>query len=327
MARRPTKNITGLARIPNINPHQAWIGYICVRCSKLNLLPAGDELLTPEQAYVEKEWRCRHCNYVHSRLSNLPFKSWRKSYCRSESTPCQRFWQGFFRMFTESRDAYWKQCNTCGRVLPASAFSRHVGWGPLEKQMECRSCKGTINAVLNPKRTREQLWESAIKRRVGDLLLEGENQKVGERFIKNLFQRFGYRCFKTRKKLKIQVRGSWAIDHILPSKWLYPLTKENAALLSREANNKKRDRWPSEFYTNSELIRLAKITGADLRLLASKHPVVNADIDVDACVSRYLQVREHSNLEKRIRELKKLLADYGLAGQLSKRNKRLLGYR
>lgn len=230
-------------------------------------------------------------------------------------------------MFTENRDSYWKQCNTCGRVLPANAFSRHSGWGPLERQMECRSCKGVINAILNPKRTKEQLWESALKRRVGDLLLEGENKKIDDNFIRKLFRRFYSRCFKTGKRLKMKNRLSWAIDHILPSRYLYPLTKENAALLSKEANNHKRDRWPSEFYTNGELIRLARITGADLQLLSNNKPIVNPNIDVDACVTRYLQVRERTNLEKRIKELKELLEEYDLSSKLSAKNKKLLGYR
>ena len=47
------------------------------------------------------------------------------------------------------------------------------------------------------------------------------------------------------------------------------MTKENAALLSKEANNNKRNKWSSHFYTNNELIKLARITGADLSLLSA----------------------------------------------------------
>ena len=86
------------------------------------------------------------------------------------------------------------------------------------------------------------------------MLLQGENEKIS---IKELFERFGRRCFKTKKPLDIKDRSSWAIDHVLPSRYLYPLTISNAALLSKEANDNKRDRWPSEFYSNSELIELA----------------------------------------------------------------------
>ncbi|GAB4441768.1 MAG: hypothetical protein OHK0040_12980 [bacterium] len=176
---------------------------------------------------------------------------------------------------------------------------------------------------MNPKRTKQQLHESNIRRRVADLLLEGVNEIID---IDDLFKRFDGRCFKTRIVLDKNNRSTWEIDHILPSSWLYPLTKENAALLSKEANNNKRDKWPSHFYTNTELIQLARITGADLELLARKEPVVNPNIDVDKCVSRYLQVRERSNLHKRIKELKKLLNDYKLVDKLSDENKKFLGY-
>jgi CRISPR/Cas system Type II protein with McrA/HNH and RuvC-like nuclease domain len=190
--------------------------------------------------------------------------------------------------------------------------------------MECRSCKGAINAVLNPKRTKQQLHESSVRRRIADLLVEGENEKVD---IKDLFKRFGSKCFKTGIKLDIKKRSSYEIDHILPSKWLYPLKKENACLLSADANANKKGKWPSEFYTNNELIELAKITGADLALISSKTPIINTNINVNSCVERYLQVREKSHLPKRIKELKKIITDYNLVVKLSVANKKLLGFK
>ena len=117
------------------------------------------------------------------------------------------------------------------------------------------------------------------------------------------------------------------MDHVLPSKFLYPLTRENAALLCPGCNNGKHDRWPSQYYSNNELIEISRITGADLSLLAEQTPVVNASIDVEACVSRFLQVRQKSNLKKRLAELKRLLADYGLSGSLSDGNKKMLGFK
>ena len=328
MARRKTKHKTGLKRIAGIGikTHNPWIGYVCLNCGELNCTPLEGALLDPQTAYLTESWHCRKCKYIHSKSSPLPFKSWPSEFTDPTSLKCQRFWEAFFRIFTENKEAYWKQCNLCGHILPSSAFSRHKGWGPLEKQMECRSCKGAINAHLNPKRTKQQLYESNIKRRVGDLLLEGENVTVDKNFINQLFKRFNGKCFKTGKTLIRKDRRSWEIDHILPSSFLYPLTKENAALLSREANSKKRNKWPSHFYTNTELLKLARLTGADLSLLSRQKPVVNPNINVDKCVTRYLRVREHSSLSKRIKELKKLLEDYNLVIRLSRRNKKLLGY-
>ena len=323
MARRKTKNITGLTRIEGIPYHDAWIGFICLSCGSLNNIRIGLQLLDPKTTYENAEWKCDKCGYQHSKNSDLPFENWSEDFTVAESIKAQRFWEAFFRIATEHPESYWKQCNACGRILPFAAFSKHSEWGPLERQMECRSCKGAINAVLNPKRTKEQLHESAVRRRIADLLLEGENETIN---IADLFKRFGSRCFKTKQPLNIDKRDAWAIDHILPSKWLYPLTKENAALLSTEANNNKRDKWPSEFYTNNELIDHEKIKGEDLRLKEKKTPNINNNINVGKCVERYLQVRERSHLPKRINELKKILKDYNLVDKLSHKNKKLLGF-
>jgi len=333
MARRETKNRTNIARVAGIPVHEALVSFVCVRCEKLNLINIGNRLLTPVEAYETQAWKCDSCGFIHSKASplpiknktgkKLPFASWSTDITKEGSLAAERFWKAFFTMFTENKDAYWKQCNTCARKLPARAFSGHSGWGPLEKQMECRSCKAVINTNLNPKRTKQQLHESSARRRVADLLLAGENERLD---INELFKRFDGKCFKTGKDLDINDRKSWAIDHILPSRWLYPLSNKNAALLSKEANGNKRDKWPSEFYTNNELKQLATITGANLELISRKEPLVNSQIDVDACVTRMLTVRGATDISKRLKELKKLLEDYNLVDSLSEQNKRLLGY-
>lgn len=198
MARRKTKNITGISRVPGIPYHDAWVGYKCVNCKEMNYVLIGQELLTPKTGVDDCVWKCDHCGYVHSKESDLPFDNWEEEYIDSESGTALRFWKGFFRIATEHSESYWKQCNVCSRILPFHAFSKHTGWGPLERQMECRSCKGAINAVLNPKRTKEQLHESSIRRRIADLFLEDENETIN---IENLFKKFENKCFKTKKPL------------------------------------------------------------------------------------------------------------------------------
>jgi len=324
MPRRKTLNITGISRLPDVPFHDAWIAFICVKCKELNTIRIGKKLLNSSEAYQNQEWKCKRCSFIHSKDSDLPFPNWPNGATLVESITAQRFWKAFFIASTEHAESYWKQCNVCGRILPFSAFSKHDGWGPLQRQMECRGCKGAINAILNPKRTDQQLFESSVRRRIGDMLLKDQNEGIS---IRSLFDRFDHKCFKTKIHLEIKNRRSWAIDHILPSKYLYPLTIANAALLSKEANDNKSDRWPSEFYTNNELVELAKITGADLNLLSSKVPIININIDVDSCVTRALSVREQSNLGKRVSELTKMLISYGLMDKLSDKNKRLLGYK
>lgn len=323
MPRRKTTNRTGLERIEGVAVHHAWASFVCLKCAIANFVSVGAKLLKPEAAFEKAQWRCEKCGYSHSKRADLPFSNWPKEFTKHQSLRAERFWRGFFRIATEHPESYWKQCNACGRILPFHAFSKHAGWGPLQRQMECRSCKGAINAVLNPRRTRQQLHESSARRRAAELLLEGQNQTISP---EDLFARFGGKCFKTKQALNIRDRKSWAIDHILPSRYLYPLCAENAALLSAEANHAKRDRWPSQFYTNNELIELSRLIGADLTLLASRQPIVNPNIDVNGCVSRVLKVRERSNLAKRLKELKKLLASYQLVERLSVENKKMLGF-
>ena len=333
MTRRPTINRTNIPRISGVPFNDAWAHFVCIRCGASNVVRVGKKLLTPIEAYETQSWKCIRCKFTHSALSplprrglrrkTLPFSRWSSSITEKGSAAAQRFWKAFFTTSTETVESYWKQCGTCGRVLPFRAFSRHAKWSPLEKQMECRDCKAVINTDLNPKRTKEQLHESSVRRRTADMLLRGISVRLNHA---DLFHRFGGKCFKSGKPLDINNRESWAIDHILPSRWLYPLTLENAALLSKEANDNKNDRWPSEFYTNEELKRLAKITGANLELIARKKPVVNSNIDVNACVSRMLTVRGATDLAKRISELKKLLGENKLIPRLSVVNKKLLGY-
>lgn len=322
MARRKTKNITGITRIDGLPVHDAYIAFICINCKELNTIHIGAQLISPKDAFENALWKCEKCDFIHSKNTDIPFTNWKSPFRKSKSLQAERFWRAFFLTSTENPDAFWKRCSACNRILPFHSFSKHVNWGTLERQMECRACKGAINAELNPKRTKQQLHESSIRRRIADILVAEENEKID---IKKLFERFDNKCFKTKKPLDINKRNAWAIDHILPSKYLYPLKVSNAALLSKEANENKRDQLPSKFYTNNELIELAKITGADLTLLTSEVPIINTNIDVNKCVERFLTVREKSNLKKRIGELKKLIVSYDLIQLLSNENKKLLG--
>lgn len=330
MARRSSKNETGIERIapPHGAVHDAWTAYVCLNCRSLNYVYIGDELLTPEEAYNGQSWVCEKCGFEHSKCSDLPSswdECWLPELLESGELTVERFWRAFFKNATENPQAYWKFCNACGRIQPSNHFSKHAGWGPLEKQMECRACKAAINAVLNPQRTSEQLRESSVRRRIGDLIVSDYKEKLDN---PALFERFGGKCFKTGKPLDITKTGTWHVDHILPSKYLYALNPRNAALLSDEANRNKRDRWPSEFYTPQELVELARITGADLQLLSSPEPVQNTSIsseNVNRAVDRYLAVRNSTDLPKRIAEIRKVLQYYNLTALLDERHKSMLG--
>src|ERR1700686_313214 len=228
MPRRETANLTGIERIEGIRPFDAWVGFVCVKCRHQNHVRIGVKLLTPTSAYATAKWKCEECGYIHSSNSGLPLKNWPSASTLRKSLAAQRFWLGFFRTATEYPSSYWKQCNACGRILPFAAFSKHSRGEALELQMECRACKGGINAILNTLRTAQQHHESAGRRRVADLLLQGINEPVN---IDGLFRRFDSKCFKCGKALDQRDRKTWEIDHILPSRYLFPLTFENSALL------------------------------------------------------------------------------------------------
>lgn len=327
--RRKAKNETGILRKKIAhNANDAWVAFICVNCGKLNLVHIGDHLITPKDAFENDRWECSECGYIHSKDSDLPesWDNWSEDLLIGGQLSVERFWKAFFTSCTENKDAFWKQCNVCGRILPSSYFSHHKGWGPLEKQMECKACKAAINAKLNCKRTSEQLREASARRRIAELLMSKSNQ-IKRLDYDKIFDKFGGVCFKSGKKLNKEDTSSWAIDHILPQKYLWPLTENNACLLSTECNADKRDKWPSEYYDNNELIRLAKITGADLNLLMSPTPIINKDVDVNGGVDRYLTIRNNNHdMPKRIQVLKKVLESYGLVDQLDAKHKSILGY-
>lgn len=323
--RRKSVNTTGIDRLSSVNSSDIFVMYTCVNCGKQNIVLLGKTMLDPIEAYENCEWVCPHCGFVHSKENDLPEsweQTWKPDFLLSDSEQCQAFWKAFFRACTLNPEVYWKQCNVCGRILPYAAFDRHVGWGAIEKQLECKSCKAAINATLNPKRTTEQLRESSLRRRMGDLFNPLEPEKIDR---EDLFKRFGGKCFLTNTPLDINDTQSWHIDHILPSKYFYPLTKENACLLSAQANGNKRDKWPSKFYNHKQLVELSKITGAPLDLLLSEEPIINKNIDVNKAFERWTDVRDKSDLAKRLKEFKKVIIDNNLVEFLSENNRKALG--
>lgn len=327
MSRREIKNKTGFANKEGVNHKDAWVSFPCIKCGNTVNIKIGLSLPTLVEVIESAEWKCPACGYVHSSKSDLPenMSNLPPDWHSCDDPHCQNFWIAFFRSLTKDATAYYKQCSKCGRILPVDNFDKHSGenWLPLNRQAECKACKGAINANLNKLRTKEQLFEGTINRRIGDLLSRTEERADP----KKVFERFGGKCFKTGKILDYNDRDSWHLDHILPCKYFYPLTDENAALLSSEANESKSGKWPSEFYTDRELVELAKITGANLELISSKEPKYNTDIDPNIATDRlFKNVREKSHLPKLIAEFKKVLIDHDLVDKLTDINRKILGF-
>ena len=89
------------------------------------------------------------------------------------------------------------------------------------------------------------------------------NNKLDEKCL----EKFGEKCFRCGSTENI------AIDHILPLHRFFAKILRNIIPLCNVCNSSKQHKWPSEFYTESELIRLAKVSGYSLSKL--KNPTYN----------------------------------------------------
>ena len=177
-----------------------------------------------------------------------------------------------------TKNSRWKYCRVCEWLQPLQNFDLHkpnTGSFRSGRQLECKICKRTkINPVLNPLRTSDQHREAAQRRRLYGIL-SGELGKINS---KEIFEKFDGKCFNCGKPLEFRdgkIIGG-AIDHTLPARYLWPLTTENATLLCNECNNKKHDKWPSEFYDKKKLKKLAVLTGIPFDVLSGK-PKLNPE--------------------------------------------------
>lgn len=113
------------------------------------------------------------------------------------------------------------------------------------------------NNLANPFRTTDQHRESAQKRKL--FLNIAGNHKIIDTVI---YSKFGHSCFNCGKDIKTYQNSiEKPLDHTLPVKFLWPLTTENATLLCQSCNTRKSDKWPSEFYEDSQLRVLHRLTG------------------------------------------------------------------
>ena len=162
-----------------------------------------------------------------------------------------------------------------------------------------RLCKAVYNDLKNPTRTTDQHREAAQKRRLYMELTGGD--KIDS---KEIYERFGYRCFKCGEDLSQDIQAKSVqrggnLDHTLPAKFLWPLNNHNATLLCQRHNGEKAEKWPSEFYTDQEIKRLVTLTGIPYGTMAGQ-PHYNPDAIerlhdpkfVDALLAKYAAYME-----------------------------------
>jgi len=169
-----------------------------------------------------------------------------------------------------TKNSRWKYCRVCEWLQPLENFDFHkpnLSSFKSGKQLECKVCKKTkINPFLNPLRSSDQHREAAQRRRLYGIL----SDELGKIDSRKIFNKFEGKCFNCGKPLEFKnnrIVGG-ALDHTLPARYLWPLTTENATLLCDECNNKKHDKWPSEFYSTKKLRRLALLTSIQFEVIS-----------------------------------------------------------
>ncbi len=132
-----------------------------------------------------------------------------------------------------------------------------------------------LGRYRNRMRTPEELATASGGRINEDILKLFRKHHLNEPILPNnvlnkiCLEKYGEECFKCGSTENI------AIDHILPLSRFYAKTEKNILPLCKSCNSSKQDKWPSEFYTPSELIKLSEISEYSLSEL--KNPTYNYD--------------------------------------------------
>ena len=172
-----------------------------------------------------------------------------------------------------------KKCSYCGRQLPldperpgALSFHKHNA-KRTKHQNECRACKKwRINDTFNPVRTPDQLHESSLITRERKIflrepeILQRIKLRTGAGLKAQVWERFGQRCFYCAKPLTLE---EVQLDHTRPLAYLWPID-EHATCLCAEHNNAKSDKFPVDFYTESQLKDLSTLCGLSLSELRKR---------------------------------------------------------
>lgn len=172
-----------------------------------------------------------------------------------------------------------KKCAYCQRFLPIdparpNALSFHKHNDKVSgHQNECRACKKwRINNAFNPDRTADQLHESSVITRERKLflrdpeILQQIKDRSGDGLKTMIWERFGKECFRCGRPLRIE---EVELDHTRPMAYLWPID-EHATCLCSTCNNYKKDRFPTDVYSDTQLRRLAGITGLAYDTLIKK---------------------------------------------------------
>lgn len=238
-------------------------GFQCLNKDCTNFLFVKTEAIDPDFEYP-----CEVCGFVHKAGETTTLYDYELKDTRDDST----IEQGSFEILHDDyvgEAKEYKYCIICGTLKPFELFGIHRRRST-GRQGECRICKQVYNGIKNQTRLVEQHREASQKRR---LFTHFEDRSKMD--VSAIYARFDNCCFKCGLDLSGDLVAGVAqkegnLDHTLPVFYLWPLTTDNATLLCREHNGAKAEKWPGEFYTDSELRKLSAVTGIDHRLMAGE---------------------------------------------------------
>ena len=220
------------------------------------------------------EISCSSCGHTHKYGDEANFYDYKLRDLRDDSIIREGEFSILHDDYVDEAEEF-KYCIICYALKPLALFDRHSS-RKSKRQGECRLCKSVYNELKNPTRTTDQHREAAQKRRLYMELTGGD--KIDS---KEIYKRFGYKCFKCGEDLSQDIQGKSVqhggnLDHTLPAKFLWPLTNHNATLLCHRHNGEKAEKWPSKFYSAQELKRLVTLTGIPYDTMAGQ-PHYNPD--------------------------------------------------
>ncbi|HCG6900533.1 TPA: hypothetical protein NJ315_004095 [Vibrio parahaemolyticus] len=171
------------------------------------------------------------------------------------------------------RARLYKYCVICQALKPNEDFDNH-GSRRTGRQGECNHCKQVYNSIKNQTRIPEQHREASRNREFFKVLADEDSTKLNK---KSLLERYDNECigcgtkfFDNKNNQLVEIH--W--DHLLPSKYLWPLVDWNTTPLCKNCNLEKSAKWPDQFYkTDSQLRKIAAISGVSFDKLKSPEPI------------------------------------------------------
>ena len=160
----------------------------------------------------------------------------------------------------------WCEFLGLNAIHPLSWISEHKGRNGTCKYM---------TRYRNNLRTPAELKKAASSRYFETVLRLFREKHLNEAVLLNdeldilCYEQHGEECFNCGSTEKL------SLDHILPLYNFYANTLNNMIPLCKSCNSSKIHKWPCEFYTESKLILLSKISGYSLSLL--NNPTFNYD--------------------------------------------------